>query len=972
MFKTLTLTYLTKGAVYNENRVYTFENENLGTLINIAVPEDYKAFTFVMDCNNGTVTKQIELGTGETSYSFSLDDSLTVTGTLELQLWATILNSQDETVKVQWEKYTLTINDALNISEITAESNPDIIATHTAQIADLYNITSILDTTGDGRKYLSNDGTYNFVTETIDYNDLGDKPKINSVELIGNKSLSELGIQAEGDYLTAEVDPNVSAWAKEPTKPTYTYSEVGAEAANSNIQDHITNNDLHLTPTEKTNVGKLVSTGDGSKYLGDGGNYTTVSSGTMDYDDLSNKPSINSVELSGNKTSADLGLQPAGSYLTIEVDPTVPAWAKESTKPTYTASEVGAVAIIGDTMTGDLTFEGAGIIDVDYIDANTGATSSNKVGRLRWNNTDKCWEYDASANSTNQIGQEAWARVRNETGSQIDNGTAVYITGAAGNRPTVAKAQANSESTSLKYLGLTTDDIPHNEDGFVTVIGTVRGVNTNSYTAGDVLYLSDTVAGGFRTTRPDAPNTTVVIGMVKVKSGTGQIAVQSRTLPTVERLSNVYTSRLTSADTLKYSGTRWENSTTDVYKTYAGFVNRTDSTLSVNASGVVTLAPAVTSFTVYVDGTKKTLSNNQTVTVTSDQTITYVYLDSSGVLQKSISAWDITSGLNIPVGICFKDASTYALTDERHGHERNKAWHNWAHLNIGAMYKSGLTATFTTSTLSVSQGIIYDEDLQADTGSTRTKCSLWYRNATTGMRLVRGSNYAKAVSGGGILQYDNGSGTLQDVTNNRYATNWVYATNDPTEPIYCVVGQGDYSNLTNARNASAPTINLSTAEWKLIYRVIYQRTTGTPAGSFVEAADFRTVQTGVPTSASTTDHNALINRDAANSHPASAISYDNGSDTLTNVQSELDLRINKTYTLDILTSDWSTNSFAQTITGLLAADIVIVQAPDTYYIDYGLSYTQSSDTIIFTVTNTPLVTLSLSVAVVKAVAGGAL
>lgn len=30
--------------------------------------------------------------------------------------------------------------------------------------------------------------------------------------------------------------------------------------------------------------------------------------------------------------------------ITTETDPTVPAWAKESTKPTYTASEVGAIA----------------------------------------------------------------------------------------------------------------------------------------------------------------------------------------------------------------------------------------------------------------------------------------------------------------------------------------------------------------------------------------------------------------------------------------------------------------------------------------------------------------------------------------------------------------------------------------------------------------------------------------------------
>ena len=38
------------------------------------------------------------------------------------------------------------------------------------------------------------------------------------------------------------------------------------------------------------------------------------SGGTSNYNDLSNKPKINNVELNGNKTSSDLGLQPAGNY----------------------------------------------------------------------------------------------------------------------------------------------------------------------------------------------------------------------------------------------------------------------------------------------------------------------------------------------------------------------------------------------------------------------------------------------------------------------------------------------------------------------------------------------------------------------------------------------------------------------------------------------------------------------------------
>ena len=43
-------------------------------------------------------------------------------------------------------------------------------------------------------------------------------------------------------------------------------------------------------------------------------------------------------------TPEDIGAQPAGNYLIGETDPTVPGWAKQPTKPMYTASEVGAEA----------------------------------------------------------------------------------------------------------------------------------------------------------------------------------------------------------------------------------------------------------------------------------------------------------------------------------------------------------------------------------------------------------------------------------------------------------------------------------------------------------------------------------------------------------------------------------------------------------------------------------------------------
>ena len=58
--------------------------------------------------------------------------------------------------------------------------------------------------------------------------------------------------------------------------------------------------------------------------------------GTSNYNDLSNKPKINNVELSGNKSLNDLGIQPKGNYLISETDPTVPSYVKNITQTNIT------------------------------------------------------------------------------------------------------------------------------------------------------------------------------------------------------------------------------------------------------------------------------------------------------------------------------------------------------------------------------------------------------------------------------------------------------------------------------------------------------------------------------------------------------------------------------------------------------------------------------------------------------------
>lgn len=93
------------------------------------------------------------------------------------------------------------------------------------------------------------------------------------------------------------------------------------------------------------------------------------------------------------------------------------------------------------------------------------------------------------------VGQETFLYVYNDTGAQIDNGDAIYISGThTDGTPKVTLARANT-STSSAVFGLATMNIPDDAHGWVTRYGLVRDVNTAGMTAGNILFLSPDSAG---------------------------------------------------------------------------------------------------------------------------------------------------------------------------------------------------------------------------------------------------------------------------------------------------------------------------------------------------------------------------------------------------------------------------------------------------------------------------------------------
>lgn len=183
---------------------------------------------------------------------------------------------------------------------------------------------------------------------------------------------SSIKTWAENKFLNKS---DIAAWAKASSKPSYTASEVGADAsgtAASTVSTHNTNTSAHndlrdLISGLSTRLNALADSDDttldqmseivtyikANKTLIDG-----ITTGKVNVSDIANNLTTN---VSNKPLSAAQGvalkslidaisvptkvsqLTNDKGYITgyTETDPTVPSWAKATSKPTYTKSEVG-------------------------------------------------------------------------------------------------------------------------------------------------------------------------------------------------------------------------------------------------------------------------------------------------------------------------------------------------------------------------------------------------------------------------------------------------------------------------------------------------------------------------------------------------------------------------------------------------------------------------------------------------------
>jgi hypothetical protein len=211
----------------------------------------------------------------------------------------------------------------------------------------------------------------------------------------------------------------------------------------------------------------------------------------------------------------------------------------------------------------DIDLNNNDLLNVDKIDFNTATSDTAGVGQLAWNDTDGTLDLGLKGGLLNKIGQQVVVRARNNSGSSITKGSVVKIVGVAGGFIGINLALGDSDANSATAFGIVAEDIADTSNGFVSIQGIVHGLNTNSFTEGDVLYLSPTVAGTFTNVKPVAPQHAVVVGYVAKKSATdGHILMHVQNGYELDELHNVsINGSLANNDALIYESSTqlWKN-----------------------------------------------------------------------------------------------------------------------------------------------------------------------------------------------------------------------------------------------------------------------------------------------------------------------------------------------------------------------------------------------------------------------------
>jgi nitrogen fixation protein len=311
-------------------------------------------------------------------------------------------------------------------------------------------------------------------------------------------------------------------------------------------------------------------------------------------------------------------------------------------------------------------------LSAGQVTLDTSPTGTAAVATTRWNDTNGVSETTLKGGSVVlKNGIDLVARVVNKVTPNTTLTKAAYqavrVSGAQGQRLAVALAQANNDANSADTIGLVTETIATNQEGFIMTVGQLENINTTgslqgeTWADGDVLYLSPTTAGAITKVKPTGNGHIVVIGYVEyAHANNGKIYVKVMNGWELDELHDVDIVTPANNEALIYesSTSLWKNKT---IATALGFTPVTSARLinttspivgggDLSADRTLSIPAATTSVNGYLTSTDWTTFNNKQATITLTTTGT------------SGSATFISNTLNIP---SYSVAGLGAVPDSR-------------------------------------------------------------------------------------------------------------------------------------------------------------------------------------------------------------------------------------------------------------------------------------------------------------------
>lgn len=144
---------------------------------------------------------------------------------------------------------------------------------------------------------------------------------------------------------------------------------------------------------------------------------------------------------------------------------------------------------------------------LDTVSVRTTATGTVNPGQLRWNPREHTVDVGMLRGVVNQLGQETTMICLNTADVTVANGSAVMFTGTDedSGHPTIGPMIADGSVSAKVFFGVATEEIAPDAEGYVTIFGKVRDIDTSAFPEDSILWLDPTNPGGYTLTQPMAP-----------------------------------------------------------------------------------------------------------------------------------------------------------------------------------------------------------------------------------------------------------------------------------------------------------------------------------------------------------------------------------------------------------------------------------------------------------------------------------